>query len=214
MDYQKRLRAGLIDSNKEKDIQHKLQLMQKCLEPIKVINPYAPLIDLPENFPKKRRALPILLSFIEAITFYHQYQRTQLVDKDGGEMYIETHPKDIEQGFKILTKVLLRRSDELNGAVREFYEKLKTVLEESELQKFKVSDIRQQIKLTPRSIQNYLKELVAYGYLQITSGKQRTGYEYELLEATSETQLLQSIEQHIKKVMERVNKAHQKQNKK
>ena len=213
MDYQKQQRAGLIDSSKEKEIQQKLQRMQKALDPVRVINPYAPLIDLPENFPKKRRALPILLSFMEAITYYHQYQRTVTIEPSDEKLYIETHPSDIEQGFKLLTKALLRRSDELSGAVREFYEQVSTITSTKEIIKFKVSDIRNEIKLTPRSIQQYLKELVEYGYIQITGGKQRTGYEYELLEATTETQLLKSIETHIQTVMERVNKAHQKRKK-
>ncbi len=210
MNYQKQHRAGLVDIYKEQQIQLKLQQMQKALEPIKVINPFAPLIDLPESFPKKRRALPILLNVIEAITFYHQYQREQTADKETGEVQIETHPNDIENGFKYLKNVLFRRSDELNGAVRDFYEKLKEVVEKNELQKFKVSDIREHIKLTPRSIQQYLKELLEYGYLHITSGKQRLGYEYEILSGTSEKALQQSIEEHIKKVMEKVNKAYKK----
>lgn len=207
MNYQKQHRAGLVDIYQEQQIQLKLQHMQKALEPIKVINPFAPLIDLPESFPKKRRALPILLNVIEAITFYHQYQREQQADKETGEVHIETHPGDIENGFNYLKNVLFRRSDELNGAVRDFYEKLKEVIEKNELQKFKVSDIRGHIKLTPRSIQHYLKELLEYGYLHITGGKQRLGYEYELLSGTSEKALQQSIEEHIKKVMEKVNKA-------
>ena len=212
MSYQKRHRAGLIDKYKEQEIQTKLQLMQKALAPIKVINPYAPLVDLPESFPKKRRALPILLNVIEAITFYHQYQREQTADKETGEMYIEAHPNDIENGFKYLKNVLFRRSDELSGAVRDFYEKLKETTENKELKKFKVSDIREHIKLTPRSIQQYLKELLEYGYLHITSGKQRLGYEYEILSGTSEKALQQSIEGHINKVMEVVNRVYEEQN--
>lgn len=210
MSYQKQHRAGLVNIYQEQHIQQKLQHMQKALEPIKVINPFAPLIDLPDNFPKKRRALPILLNFIEAITFYHQYQRTEAVCQSTGEVQIETHPQDIENGFKYLKNVLFRRSDELNGAVRDFYEKLKTITAQNALQKFKVSDIRQHIKLTPRSIQQYLKELLEYGYLHITGGKQRLGYEYELLHGTSENQLQQSIEAHIKTVMQRVNNANTK----
>ena len=208
MGYQKQHRAGLVDIYKERETQTKLQHMQKALEPIRVINPFAPLIDLPENFPKKRRALPILLNVIEAITFYHQYQREQTANKETGEVQIESHPDDIENGFRYLKNVLFRRSDELNGAVRDFYETLKTVLGKNELPRFRTSDIRQHIKLTPRSIQAYLKELTEYGYLHITGGKQRLGYEYEILHGTSESQLQQSIEEHIRKVMERVNKAY------
>jgi hypothetical protein len=213
MNYQKQHRAGLVNTYQEQQIQQKLQQMQKALEPIKVINPFAPLIDLPENFPKKRRALPILLNVIEAITFYHQYQREQTVDKETGELQIETHPNDIENGFKYLKNVLFRRSDELNGAVRDFYEKLKAITQQNELQKFKVNDIRGHIKLTPRSIQQYLKELLEYGYLQITSGKQRLGYEYEILSGTSENELQQNIALHIKTVMEKVNKVYKKKSK-
>jgi CHAT domain-containing protein/predicted transcriptional regulator len=210
MTYQKQHRAGLVNIYKEQEIQAKLQHMQKALQPIKVINPFAPLIDLPESFPKKRRALPILLNVIEAITFYHQYQREQQPDKDTGEVQIETHPNDIENGFKYLKNVLLRRSDELTGAVRAFYELLKTVTDKNELPKFKVKDIRTELKMPPRTIQHYLKSLLEYGYVEITGGKQRLGYEYELISATTESQLQQSIEVHIKKVMDTIWKAHNK----
>jgi hypothetical protein len=214
MHYQKQLRAGLIDAYKEQQIQTKLQQMQKVLEPIKVINPYAPIIDLPENFPKKRRALPIVLNFIEAITFYYQRQREQQADKNTGEIYIETHPSDVEWGFKLLKNVLLKRSDELSGAVRDFYETLKTLTEKNKLKKFKVSDIRKQIKMPPRTIQHYLKILLEYEYLNITAGKQRTGYEYELLSATSRNQLQDNLDEHIKKVMDNIWKAYNKKKKK
>jgi hypothetical protein len=220
MHYQKQHRAGLVDIYQEQKTQIKLQHMQKALVPIKVINPFAPLIDLPDNFPKKRRALPILLNFIEAITFYHQYQRTETVSQDTGEVYIETEPIDIENGFKYLKHVLFRRSDELSGALRSFYENIKIIVTEYIIEnntenntaKFKVSDIRQHIKLTPRSIQVYLKSLTEYGYAQIIGGKQRQGYEYELLNGTSESELQQVIESHIEMVMERINKTEKVEN--
>ena len=227
LNYQKLKRAGLIDVLKENEIRQKLQNIQKCLEPIKVINPYAPLIDLPESIKTQRRMLPILLSFIEAITFYHQYQREQKKshplggDLEGaGEMYIESTPQDVENGFKYLQDVLFRKSDELNGAVRNFYEKLKIIVdkievtEENPTKKFKVSDIKKHLKLTPRSIQIYFKTLQEYQYLQIVGGKQRTGYEYELLNAVTETELQKEIATHINIVLERVEKSYQKRTKK
>ena len=213
MNYQKRYRAGLIDIFKEQAIQTKLQHMQKALEPVKVINPFAPIIDLPENFPKKRRALPILLNFIEAITFYCQYQREQQADKDTGEVFIESHPQDVENGFRYLKTSLLRRSDELTGAVRAFYEVLKTVTEEKDLPKFKVKDIRSYIPMPPRTIQHYLKALLEYGYVEITGGKQRLGYEYELCGATTEREIQQSMEAHIVAVMDKVWKVYNKKKK-
>jgi hypothetical protein len=204
MTYQKNKRAGLVDSNAEHQIQEKLQQLQKALEPIKVINPYAPLIDLPDNFPKKRRALPILLNFIEAITFYHQYQREQNTDKETGEIFIESTSEDIQNGYKYLQHVLLRRSDELNGAVRNFYEQLKEIVTKKELIKFKLLEIRKEIKMPPRTIQHYITQLVEYDYLQIVGGKKTIGYEYELTQNTSVKELEAQINKHTQEVITRI----------
>ena len=204
MSYQKNKRAGLINVYEEQQIQEKLQQLQKALEPIKVINPYAPLIDLPDNFPKKRRALPILLNFIEAITFYHQYQREQKTEQETGEIFIESTTEDIENGYKYLLNVLCRRNDELNGAVRDFYEKSKTIVEKKELIKFKANEVRNELNIAPRTFYHYIKILLEYDYIHITGGKQRLGYEYEILSATSKTSLLQNIENHIKTVIEKI----------
>ena len=210
MSYQKQLRAGIIDYVAEHAVQTKLQHMQKALSPVRVINPYAPLIDLPQEMFKPRRTLPLLLSFIEAITFYHQYQREQKAEEGTGEVYIETTPQDIEWGFKLLGETLFRKSDELNGALRSFLELLSTITAKHTLTRFKAADIRQHLRIAPRTLQHYLKELSAYGYLQIIGGKQRTGYEYELCEGTSQQELQAQIDSQIRVVMERIRNAQQK----
>lgn len=204
MTYQKQLRAGMIDYSEEQLIRQKLQRMQKALSPVRVVNPYAPLIDLPKELFKPRRTLPLLLSFIEAITFYHQYQRDQKAEESTGEVYIETTPEDIEWGFKLLGETLFRKSDELSGALRSFLERLRTVTTKHKISKFKAADIRQHLRMAPRTLQHYLKELSDYGYLHITGGKQRTGYEYEFGEATTQQQLQEQIDRHIQSIMERI----------
>lgn len=208
MQYQKNKRAGLIDSYREKQLQEKLQHVQKVLEPVKVINPYAPLIDLPESFPKRRRALPILLNFIEAITFYYQYQRKQKVDTTTGEVFIECTPEDVQNGFKYLKNVLFRKSDELTGAQRDFYEKLKMLTEQKQLLRFRVSDIRKEINLAPRTVYHYMKWLLEYDYVRVVSTKQRIGAEYELTEAPTQAELMQNIDQHTHAIIEQITKAH------
>ena len=66
MDYQRGRKAGLIDVQQEKQAQQVLQCVQRVLRPMKVVNPYAPLIALPAEVFKPRRTLGLLLSFIEA----------------------------------------------------------------------------------------------------------------------------------------------------
>lgn len=212
MHYQKQLRAGLIDHYTEKQMQQKLMHMQQILEPIRVINPFAPLINLPKEIFKPRRTLPLLLSFIEAISFYHQCQREQQVIKNTGEIYIETHPTDIEWAFKLLKETLFKKSDELSGVIRDFYNWLKQWQQENKLKQFFANDIRKDNRVNPRTLNRYLQELNDYGLLQIAGGnKHRTGYAYKLIEEKSFETLTQSIDTQIKQVIENVWKVYNEQ---
>lgn len=235
MNYQKQLRAGLTDWYKEKQTQEKLQNMQRMLQPVRIINPYAPLIDLPKEIFKPRRTLPLLLSFIEAVTFYHQYQRTWVNTETGEtgyagsrtpfeknnnceQFYTETHPQDIEWAFKLLKDVLFRKGDELSGVIREFYEWLQTWQQQKKQKQFYANDIRKENRINPRTLNRYLQELTEYGLLQIAGGnKHRTGYAYKMISTKdtsassvhSFTTLQNSIEQQIKTVIENVWKAYE-----
>lgn len=210
MNYQKQLRAGLTDWHKEKQTQEKLQNMQRMLQPVRVINPYAPLINLPKEIFKPRRTLPILLSFIEAVTFYCQYIREQKADEQTGEVYTETHPQDIEWAFKLLQDVLFRKGDELSGVIREFYEWLQSWQQQKKQKQFYANDIRKENRINPRTLNRYLQELTEYGLLQIAGGnKHRTGYAYKMISTKDFTTLQNSIEQQIKTVIENVWKAYE-----
>lgn len=212
-EYQKKIKAGLIEKHTEKQVQEKLQNVQRLLEPVKIINPYALLIDLPKEVFKPRRTMGLLLSFIEAVTYYHQQQRHKQYDKDTGEEYIETTPEDIEWAFKLLRETLFRKSDELSGACRSFYETLKSPLSKSFKEgKFYASDIRQQIRINPRTLNRYLQELTEYGRLKITGGnKYKSGYQYEL---QSEPENLQdAIDRQITGILDKVKEAHGQQSK-
>lgn len=67
---------------------------------------------------KPRRTNAHYLAFVEVVTFYHQYQREKKHDPDTGEEYIETTLEDIAEANKLMKEILLRKSDELNGATR------------------------------------------------------------------------------------------------
>lgn len=235
MNYQKNLRANLIDTHTEKLLQDKLQNMQRVLEPVKVVNPYAPIIDIPKEDFKPRRTLPLLLGFIEAITFYHQYQRdwinmetgeisesdsrTPLEIINSEQIFIEVHPQDIENGFKLMKDVLFRKSDELSGAAREFYQWLSnkerkfTDPKMNSGKGFYARDVRAESRIHPRTLNRYLNELSEYGLLQVTGGnKNTTGYSYKLVENRSYEELQKSIDTQIEKVIKEVWEAHKQRN--
>ena len=128
MNYQRLLSAGEINELSQLEAKQLLQNVQRVLKPIKIINPFAKYLSLPSVVFKPRRTNSHYLQFIEAITFYKQWQRHRQVDKETGEEYIETTIEDIQEANELIQEVLLRKSDLLNGACRQFFERLKAYL--------------------------------------------------------------------------------------
>jgi DNA primase len=202
--YQTKLSAGEINHEREQQYQRLFQNMQRLLKPITIINPYAKYIQLPEAVFKPRRTMTLLLGFIEAVTFYHQYQRGVKKDQHG-TLYIETTASDIEQAFALLKEVLFSKSDELTRATREFFERLKCYLQENQLSSFRAQDIRRVFRMEPRTIQRYMRELVQYGQLKRIYGvKGRSGFEYGLSDGDSYKTLQTHIQRHLAAIMEQI----------
>ena len=84
MTYQRKRSAGTIDRVQESSIKQLLQNTQRVLQPIPVRNPYAEQLQLPAGVFKPRRTNAHYLAFIEAVTFYHQFQRVERIDEDTG----------------------------------------------------------------------------------------------------------------------------------
>jgi hypothetical protein len=118
MQYQRRASAGKLNEQEEYLAAELLRNVQRILKPVKVINPYAEFLELPPSVFKPRRTNSHYLQFIEAITFYCQWQRQKEYDKDTGEEYIETTIEDIQEANELIIDVLLRKSDTLTGACR------------------------------------------------------------------------------------------------
>ena len=208
MDYHKRNRAGITDTQGEARTREQLQNMQRMLKAKTIINPYAMLIALPEEVFKPRRTLGLLLNFIEAITLYHQHQ----CEIQGSALVV--HPSHIEWGFRLLKESLFRKSDELNAGVRNFLESLKTLLTKEKKKSFYMQDTRLLLNKDPRTMRRYLSELNLYGYVKIAGGnKYRKGYEYELTELASNNNLQSSIDTHIERVMQHVWASYKERNK-
>ncbi|MBO9684118.1 MAG: hypothetical protein J7502_15875 [Flavisolibacter sp.] len=86
MDYQRKKSAGKIDTGKESQVKQLVQDIQRVLQPVAVRNPYAEDLQLPVSVFKPRRTNAHYLAFIEAVTFYHQFQREQKTDEHTGEV--------------------------------------------------------------------------------------------------------------------------------
>jgi DNA primase len=205
MEYQQNLSAGTINKQKETEIKRFLQDVQLLLEKVKVRNPYATKLNIPDTVFKPLRTNTHYLSFIETVTFYHQYQRERKRDEQGN-YYIETTLEDIEEANKLLKDVLLAKSDELTKACRDFLELLKNYVTKNDKQSFYSKEIREAYRFAPTTLNRHLLELNRYGYLKVIGGNRARGYEYELINSEEYQDLKNNIQTALDEALENIKK--------
>jgi predicted transcriptional regulator len=193
MHYQRKKSAGTVNSEEERQIKELLQNTQRLLQPVQIRNPFAEQLQIPTEVFKPRRTNAHYLQFIEAVTFYHQYQREKHTDKSTGETYISTTLEDIAEANKLMKEVLLRKADELSGATRNYFEQLKTLLQEQKQSTFTNKEIRKTLRLPGTTVRRYHNELLQNGYIRLQESKKKKGYLFEIVSYEEYTQLQNSI---------------------
>ncbi len=207
MDYQRRASAGIINHQEEEGIKNLFKDMQSLLKPIRIVNPYATQLKIPQEVFKPLRSNAHYLQFIECITFYHQWQRHKHKDKNTGEDYIKTTLEDIAAANALLKDVLLDKADELSGACRKFFEVLKHHLKQEKKQSFYAKDIRANLRLNPKTLSRYLYDLQRYNYVKIVGGdKFRKGYEYEIVNYEEFNNLENNIKTALDEALDKIKK--------
>ena len=210
MEYQRRKSAGTVDTEAEQKAKHLLQDTQRLLLPVGIRNPYAERLRIPQEVFKPRRSNSHYLQFIEAVTFYHQYQR-KWVDADSGEVvydpakgerpptentgraFIETTLEDIAAANRLIKQVLLRKSDELNKACRDYLEQVKGYLKANKFSSFGTREVRQALRTNPSNQKRYMGQLLASGFVRRGGGSKAGGFTYEVVSQEEYTRLQDSI---------------------
>lgn len=193
MQYQRAVSAGRIHIDAELEAKKKLQNVQLMLTPVKVINPYAMYLSLPSAVFKPRRTNAHYLQFIEAVTFYKQYQKERKYDETTGEEYIETTIDDIKEANALLQEVLLRKSDMISGACRNYLESLKTYLKVNKQTTFTNAEIRRNLRIKATTLRRYHSQLVEDNYIKKTTSNKYKGYIYEIVSYDEYTELQEQI---------------------
>lgn len=212
MDYQRKMQAGIVNESEQQKYKKLLQNTQRLLRKVRIINPYATMLDIPECVFKKLRTNMHYLRLIEIITFYHQNQREIKTDANG-KPYITTTPEDIAWANFLIKDSLLRKSDELSGQVRHFFESLKSFADKKEEPKtIYAKEVREAFRMNPMTINRYLRELENRGYIQRNGGNRKTGFEYEI-KAWDEYKKLKSGIDILDEILEKVKAKYNSQNK-
>jgi hypothetical protein len=201
MEYQRRASAGKINSDEEQQAAELLRNCQRLLEPIKVVNPYAEMLQIPKEVFKPRRTNNHYLQFIEAVTFYHQHQREFKADQETGEVFIESTIEDIRMANELMKPILLRKSDDLNGATRNHLEALKQWAKEEGKTSFGNRETSRYFRKPIATIKRYHHQLVELGYLATEKQKDTKTYSYKLTTLASDDTRTQTIERALEQAL-------------
>ena len=204
MDLQRKISAGKINLAEQQQAVQLLQNVQRVLQPITVINPYAEFLQIPKEVFKQRRTNAHYLAFIEVITFFKQYEREQKVDEATGEIFIETTIEDIQEANQLLKEILLRKSDELNGATRNYFEELKEYIIKSNQSSFTSTSVRNHLRIPVSSVKRYHAALMASGLIRKVENRNTKVHYYEIIAQEEYNQLQSSIATALDEALKKV----------
>ncbi|MPS72599.1 MAG: toprim domain-containing protein [Chryseobacterium sp.] len=171
--YQNQRNAGEIDRSEQEKAISFIQKLVRNLKYYEVINPYATKLNLPEKVHKIRRLNEMYQAVIKQVTFINQYQR------EVKNNYLITEIEDIEQATEILFESIVLKVDELDGSLRQFFERLKKFIKSPE-KDFMQREIRQEFNLSKTQLQRYINTLLELEYIKQVGGYNNTGIRYKV----------------------------------
>jgi DNA primase catalytic core len=163
IEYQNRRNAGEIDPQESQKAINFIQKIVRNLQVYEVINPYATQLHLPEKVNKIRRLNEMYQAVIKQVTFLNQYQRQIKNDQ------LITQIEDIEQATEILFESIVLKVDELDGSLRQFFERLKKYLK-AENRDFTQREIRQEFNISKSQCSRFFIQLVELEYITLKHG--------------------------------------------
>ena len=161
---QNKRNAGEIDPKESQKAVQFIQSMVRNLKHYEVINPFATKLQLPEKVHKIRRLNEMYQAVIKQVTFLNQYQRQLTKDNQ-----LITEIEDIEQATEILFESIILKVDELDGSLRQFFEKVKKYLKEKN-QEFTQREIRQEFNISKSQCSRFIIQLVELEYITLKYG--------------------------------------------
>jgi len=122
----KRTLDGLLAREARQEVLTRHQQAQRLLEPVYVVNPYAPRLTFIDARIRTRRDHEKYLTLIDAIALLHQHQRERKTLERAGRRltYVEVTPADIAIANRLAAVVLGRSLDELPPQTRAFLAQL------------------------------------------------------------------------------------------
>jgi len=200
--YQNRRASGGINEKEEKDIKTFIQQIVRELKPYKVVNPFASKIQLPEEAHKIRRLNDLFQSFVRMVTVISQLNRKK--DKSGR---LITELEDIETAIDIMFESIVLKVDELDGSLRQFFERLKAYLQKQYKSEYKNAEftqreVRQAFNLSKAQCSRYFAQLSELEYIRTKNGNNLRKISYRIDYWDNYSALRKRISDDLKKQVE------------
>jgi DNA primase catalytic core len=168
------------------------QAFQRLLKPLKVLNPFEPFLDYPDEHLLVRRDQPKYLNLILAVTFLYQLQRPVHNDAALGD-YIETTLDDIAIANDLAHQLFGYSLDDLSRPGRELLRLIADYVAKKmsngangsatghNVPTFNRRELREAFKWGDTRLRTHLDELVEMEYVVPLSGRFGQTYQYRLL---------------------------------
>jgi len=187
---ERRTLAGLVAREQRKDVLKKLRNAQRLLQPLAILNPFAPALTFATARTRNRRDHEKYLTLIDAIALLHQHQR-ESKDLPGGQRYVEVTLDDIALANELAPEVLGRSLDELPPQTRRLLAHIREVMRQKRQGKgakvgsgsawFSRKELRDACGWSLTQVRVHLERLVELEYLAVRHGRIGSQFVYEIL---------------------------------
>jgi len=191
--HQRRARSlwGLKRNISKDVIRRRHHNLQRVLQPVRVVIPYAEHLTFPAASVRTRRDHERFLSLIEAVAFLHQFQRvTRTASHKGKEVkYIEASVEDYAIAYQLALRVLWVSLDELSRWARELVESCRRQVEDGRVHHPELTaddfhwtrrQLRERLGWPDKRLRACLDELVSLEYMQVLDGSKGKTFVYRL----------------------------------
>ncbi len=184
---ERRTLAGLVAREQRKDVLKKLRNAQRLLQPLAILNPFAPALTFATARTRNRRDHEKYLTLIDAIALLHQHQR-ESKELPGGQRYIEVTLDDIALANELAPEVLGRSLDELPPQTRRLLAHIRELMKSKRqgkgaktLSTFSRRELRDACGWSLTQVRVHLERLVELEYLAVRHGRIGSQFVYEIL---------------------------------
>jgi DNA primase catalytic core len=184
---ERRTLAGLVAHEERKDLLKLLRNAQRLLQPLHVVNPYAPSLTFATARTRNRRDHEKYLTLIDAIALLHQHQR-ETRTLPGGQRFIEVTLDDIALANELAPEMLGRSLDELPPQTRRLLAHIRELMKTKRKERtakaastFSRKELRDACSWSLTQVRVHLERLVDLEYLAVQHGRFGSQFVYELL---------------------------------